>query len=1263
MTVDATVAEPTHHVTLFETGGSTRGLVLCDAKGLADHRQITKTPMRRMPLKMQQGDSLWSDFELPYQNEAQDDWSGGRGLRNFEDSTRYWHSFMVNTMHKNKAFLGPQPCLTDGYRVHNHDLYGNTTFQGLYGSTEYLARKFTAAGSYTGRRAELFAKKVGTPNGNLTVALHAAGAWDQVFDEEIADFDTVFPAWPKELDAVADFDSETDADGDLNDHADAAHDGAVGLEITFDDNNTAYGSLDLLALSTTGAVSFWFNKNDMVHDGSTVIASFKPAPASEKWNIIFNGDDDLVFRALTDASGALDVDDIAVGSGWHHYLFFFKASTGAGQDNGWMRVFVDDVLAGSVTGIDNDLATWDEGLFGMTFSSSTSHGGSYYMDTIKIDPVGAPFASKLAAKNGTYGLAVPTIDGATLMRVDFTGPNNETVFTAESWIYLHPDTIVMTDNDSLGIGRGMGSGPGGDPILLHIVRDAAAGYEYQLKTETDVGEEATAFYAVTSGWHHIRIVWGASTGAGNDDGYAYLYIDGALKEALTGLDNDQHDVDIMRFGAIFSLQPTTYGIIYFDDCKWSNASPYSPGSVLTGVTDTDSSAFTWISQMIQLTFGTAGTLVSGTDYWIVAYGHASDDADNHWAIGVNDTIGMDAVAQSVDGSAWLDASVSPYYHVTDWKDDFIANLFEYKGQMYFTDRQDDGGTPKLYMNGERGRSIGASSTTTLEHTGKTWTTNEWADHILVIVGGTGIGQWRKISSNDADTLTVDTAWEVTPVTANTEYVILGSNTWTEIPTTGLTGPVTDVLVVKDAVYFAQGEAVNIRRFNYAANSNSFDDDGTNKATFIELVHELGGAQVYKANNAAVSVTVARADPAVWGTDLVFGTAIDCGSSAVPITGLERYFDPEYCIVLKEDQVGRIVSNEYQVMPIREFIAAKSDHTGKASTVAGVYLYLTAMRGLERYYQNRLDDVGPNLDDGMRADHQGPIYDLLSFPGRIYAAVSGEDWGTSSYGSIQVHNGLGWHSWYRSQLAGSKIRKIHHQVIPGSTPDRVWVSEGGDVIWLHMPSEQLDPRRDSNYKYFHEGMLQTSAMSLRLKDIPKTLNSINIWAESLATDTQFITVRYEIDWDGTQVDLSGNIDTLPTEELDISSSGSQVQCRNVHFILVFHTTDETKSPELKATVLEAVAHLPTKFKYSVQFRAGDENIDLRGDEESYAVGTFIATLEAWANAGTQLTMRHHNEGGPMDNKTVFITAPTLRPILNIDDENLASYLCTMEIIEA
>jgi hypothetical protein len=470
--------------------------------------------------------------------------------------------------------------------------------------------------------------------------------------------------------------------------------------------------------------------------------------------------------------------------------------------------------------------------------------------------------------------------------------------------------------------------------------------------------------------------------------------------------------------------------------------------------------------------------------------------------------------------------------------------------------------------------------------------------------------------------------------------------------------VSDVLVVKDVVYFCQDEAAAIRRFQYDAGSNSYDDDGTNKAKFMELVHESGGAQVYKANNVAVSVTVAKATPAVWGTDLAFGAAIDCGNSAVPITGLERYYDPEYLMVMKEDEVGRIVGDEYQTLPLREFAGVKSENTGRASTVNGVYLYLTALRGLERFYQNRLDDVGPNLDDGLQPGYQGPIYDLLSFPGRVYAAVSGEDFGTNSYSSIQVHNGMGWHSWYRSQLPGSKIRKIHHQVIPGSTPDRMWVSEGGDVIWLHMPSETLDPTEDSQYKFFHCGMLETSRQYLKLRDVDKTFKSMKMFIDDTTTGSQYIKDSYALEG-ASYVDDYATFDTI-VEENDLAAT--QVKGIQIQFRHIFWTDDETKSPILKATVIEAIAHLPTKFRYSVQFKIDDESKNLLFEEEFIAVNTLASQLETWANSGTRLIMRHHATG-PMNTKTVFISAPTYTPLKNNDDEDKAAFLCTMELYEA
>ena len=64
----------------------------------------------------------------------------------------------------------------------------------------------------------------------------------------------------------------------------------------------------------------------------------------------------------------------------------------------------------------------------------------------------------------------------------------------------------------------------------------------------------------------------------------------------------------------------------------------------------------------------------------------------------------------------------------------------------------------------------AATTTTLQDTDKSWTVDEWNDnYAIVITDGTGAGQQRTITDNDADTVTVAT-WTTTP-DATSEYVI------------------------------------------------------------------------------------------------------------------------------------------------------------------------------------------------------------------------------------------------------------------------------------------------------------------------------------------------------------------------------------------------------------------------------------------------------------------------------------------------------------
>jgi hypothetical protein len=76
------------------------------------------------------------------------------------------------------------------------------------------------------------------------------------------------------------------------------------------------------------------------------------------------------------------------------------------------------------------------------------------------------------------------------------------------------------------------------------------------------------------------------------------------------------------------------------------------------------------------------------------------------------------------------------------------------------------------------------SASTLADTGKSWTTNEWADKYVEITSGTGSGQIRKVVSNTATVLTPTPNWAVAPSTDSvykvytpTRILVTGTGNW------------------------------------------------------------------------------------------------------------------------------------------------------------------------------------------------------------------------------------------------------------------------------------------------------------------------------------------------------------------------------------------------------------------------------------------------------------------------------------------------------
>ena len=90
----------------------------------------------------------------------------------------------------------------------------------------------------------------------------------------------------------------------------------------------------------------------------------------------------------------------------------------------------------------------------------------------------------------------------------------------------------------------------------------------------------------------------------------------------------------------------------------------------------------------------------------------------------------------------------------------------------------------------------SGTASTLVNSGKTWTTNQWANSQIRITAGTGAGQIRTISSNDGTSVTVSSNWGTTP-DATSQYSIEGND---------------------DYIYYIGNNAVTMYRYSISANT-------------------------------------------------------------------------------------------------------------------------------------------------------------------------------------------------------------------------------------------------------------------------------------------------------------------------------------------------------------------------------------------------------------------------------------------------------------
>lgn len=655
-------------------------------------------------------------------------------------------------------------------------------------------------------------------------------------------------------------------------------------------------------------------------------------------------------------------------------------------------------------------------------------------------------------------------------------------------------------------------------------------------------------------------------------------------------------------------------------------------------------------------FSQAVSLSGSTTYWIVLHQVTGNGAfkstptpyQSGWSYLSNRT-GKELKLSS-DGTTWTSYAI--HNIVLDMKIETVASgeakFFQYKRQLYCVTKSDDNAAPALFMNGYRGIAQSNSSNKAQLKTGLTLTANELTGKIALISSGPGSYEeipWRVIMSNTTGGICeCNPPWNTAHTTA-TEYVILGCDTWQQV--TGLTAlkyPVTDVCVLDDRVYFAQGldqsdgYIVRWRHYNSSGTwTSQHAADGTAKARFLKMV--IGADGVRKIwRNGSGNNDVSSASVPAWGTGLTFGNNINCGSENEVITGLETYGTPTSLYVFKEGSYGCVANGVYAEVPNGEMASVASFNNGRASLRHDLYLYFSLLDGLDRYFNQRLDDIGPNRDEGFPLERKGVVRKIIGYPGRMYVAY---DAGEGGYSCVLCWNQTGWHEIYRSPI-GAKIRNIHVQVLHGMI-SRLWVSQDEDLVWLPIT---LSPRHDERYTYASEGTITSAWMyGGGLKEVTKFFKSAAVFAENLAAGHCEVDLEYQTDDEGNYDDwhMAGTFTESPVEEIDLSDT-MDVTGKRFRYRLTLRTDDSAVTPRIKAVVIYGVTRTPPKQTWNITFLAEDSQKDFNGITNGMTAKELFDQLLGWADSRTlarPLLMRSsHVE---FDNKWVFIDPASVQPM--------------------
>ena len=633
-------------------------------------------------------------------------------------------------------------------------------------------------------------------------------------------------------------------------------------------------------------------------------------------------------------------------------------------------------------------------------------------------------------------------------------------------------------------------------------------------------------------------------------------------------------------------------------------------------------------------FPVAQAITGATLYWFVIYGASTDNVTNHWEVGGQTCSASATYKKSADGSSWSNGTHELFYMYSPADALDTWGFYRHKDASYAYKNTIADGAPSLYCIGDRGVADTGSTTIQLDDATKSWTADEYIGATVLIMNGTGKGQYRTITDNDTDSLMFD-AMEVAPDNTS-EYVIMGDSKLTtdSIGTHGLTKPITGVADCGLTVYFAMGDKVKMRQNTVTQSANAFSTAWT-AATDNVYADKIcchtppsGGAQLHRVVRTGTSVIASYVTAK---TDAIAVADFTTEGTLEPFEWPTNIFvyDGKVWVATNKNLYYLLNATVTKLGIGLDAIPDWDNGTGVATQ--NLFMYFSWSHSIERFYGSTVDDIGAWNDAGLPSGRTGAQTSLLPLVGWLISAV---DAGPSGTSSILVWNGRGWHEIFRAWETGKRIRNLYWEAVPGAR-GRLWAGVGDDLVFMEFPLDTLNPINDSGFKYNHEGHIITSWMDAQYAELNKYVKEASIRADNLTTDTVTVKVDYQTDSDGDSSSWTnaGTADSSPQETVSVGVG----EKKRIRFRWRMLTSDHDLPAKLVATVMKCFARTPVKMQYNVRFHVGHNQRTYTGLLD-HDPDTLLNQLETWAEATTPITMRCGL--GRLDNKTVIVEPPSI-----------------------